>query len=106
MKIHKIPYNKLNNMLYNKLNSINCIKDLKHIKLNNKKNNIIYNKSLKYLKILNKPTTYFKLNYKELIKTVKKLKSGYLILSTPFGLLTDRKAIIHKTGGVVLCYVR
>ncbi|UVC46365.1 ribosomal protein S8 (apicoplast) [Theileria orientalis] len=106
MKIYKTHYNKLNNMLYNKLNSINCIKNLKHIKLNNKKNYIIYNNQSNYLKILNKPTTYFKLNYKELIKITKKLKSGYIILSTPFGLLTNKKALIHKTGGVVLCYIK
>ncbi|EAN30397.1 Ribosomal protein S8 family protein (apicoplast) [Theileria parva strain Muguga] len=105
MITNKVKYNKFNRQLYEKLSSTNSIKNLKYIKLNNNIRRITFDKNFDYIKILHKPSSYFKLNNKNLIKTKKKLKSGYLILSTPLGVMTDKKAILYGIGGTVLLYI-
>nr|AXX76206.1 ribosomal protein S8 [Babesia duncani] len=104
-----ILFNNLKNFkfidqLYRKLTLLNYIKIFKHLKLNNL-NNYIIKKNLYNFKNFYKSSNYININYKELKNINKKLKSGIFLLSTSLGIITHKKAILLKIGGILLCYI-
>lgn len=105
IQIHFHNKAKLKNALLTTLNTINLITKTQTITINNKKTTLYKNNKTKNIKFLFKPSQTLTVNYKNLKKITKNLKSGILLLSNSQGIMTNKKALLLKTGGHLLCYI-
>ncbi|EDO05088.1 Ribosomal protein S8 family protein (apicoplast) [Babesia bovis T2Bo] len=108
---NKFPLNIQNKhlveLIYKKCILLNYMDSYNFIKINDKiyKSDVSANIKHMYIKNFYKISSHIYLKHKEIKNMNKNLKSGVLLLSTPIGILTSKKAEILRTGGVLICYI-